>query len=91
MATHSSILFFFSPQRASLFTAKDLTIATHINSLRTFLLLSFIFLAMSCRKEKQKAKNTPHWSGALGWEETGSVKEVGRERPDIMTHKYTEC
>ena len=81
---------FFLPQRASLFTAKDVPIATHVDSLRTFP-LSFTFLAMSCRKEKQKAKNTPHWSGALGWEETGSVKEVGRERPDIMTHKYTEC
>ena len=84
MATHSSALFmflFFWPQRASLFTAKDLTIATHINSLRTFL-LSFTFLAMSCRK-KNRRQNTPHWSGVLGWEEMGSekarVEELGNK------------
>lgn len=42
------------------------------------------------QKENQNAKHTSLVRCAeLGWEETGSVKEVGRERPDIMTHKYT--
>lgn len=44
------------------------------------------------QKEKQKAKHTSVVRCAeLGWEETSSVKEVGKERPDTMTHKYTEC
>ena len=40
---------FFLPQRASLFTAKDITIATHVNSLRVFPLL-FTFLRFLLRE-----------------------------------------
>ena len=91
MATHSSILFFFFAPKSIFIHSKG----PHHSNIHQFpedFSLIVHFPSYVLQKEKQKAKHTSLVRCAeLGWEETGSVKEVGRERPYIMTQKYTEC